>query len=482
MPPGEPGRAGGCERLEAWVDAHHDEQVAFLREVVKVPTDTPPGDNAPAAQRTAELLEAMGLRVERHPVPDAFLQEYGMKSVTNLIVRQRLGDGGPTIALNAHGDVVPPGDGWTRDPYGGVVEDGRMYGRGVAVSKSDIATYAYAIAALRDAAAGGASLRGTLELHVTYDEEYGGLAGPGWLLQQGLTRPDYALAASFSYAVITAHSGCLQFEVTVHGKSAHGSMPETGRDALQAAVAILDAIYAQVPGFAALRSRVPGIDHPTTVVGLISGGINTNVVPDRIVFRMDRRMIPEEDPASVEAALRTLIAGAVAGREGIRVDVRRTLLARALRPLPGHRAAGGAAAAPRGAHLRRADRGARRAAVLGRPAVRRGGRADRHVRRGAANDPRGQRQEARREPAARGPAPRDAGRCLRAVRPAVERRRSLSPPWLSAATGLPAAGAEPTASRRRRRARAAARRARRAAARPAGCPSAGRARRSLPAR
>ncbi len=336
MPPGEPGRAGGCERLEAWVDAHHDEQVAFLREVVKVPTDTPPGDNAPAAQRTAELLEAMGLRVERHPVPDAFLQEYGMKSVTNLIVRQRLGDGGPTIALNAHGDVVPPGDGWTRDPYGGVVEDGRMYGRGVAVSKSDIATYAYAIAALRDAAAGGASLRGTLELHVTYDEEYGGLAGPGWLLQQGLTRPDYALAASFSYAVITAHSGCLQFEVTVHGKSAHGSMPETGRDALQAAVAILNAIYAQVPGFAAIRSRVPGIDHPTTVVGLISGGINTNVVPDRIVFRMDRRMIPEEDPASVEAALRTLIAGAVAGREGIRVDVRRTLLARALRPLPGH--------------------------------------------------------------------------------------------------------------------------------------------------
>jgi len=81
---------------------------------------------------------------------------------------------------------------------------------------------------------------------------------------------------------------------------------------------------------------VPGIDHPTTVVGLISGGINTNVVPDRIVFRMDRRMIPEEDPAGVEAALRALIAGAVADREGIRVDVRRTLLARALRPLPGH--------------------------------------------------------------------------------------------------------------------------------------------------
>lgn len=322
------------EALDTWLEAHRAEQVAFLAEVVKVPTDMPPGDCAPAAERTAALLEALGFTVERHPVPADQVRDYGMRSIVNLIVRHRFGPGGPTIALNAHGDVVPPGEGWTRPPYGAVIEQGRMYGRGVAVSKSDIATYSYAMAALR---ASGLPLRGALELHLTYDEEFGGLLGPGWLLAQGLTQPDLALAASFAYAVTTAHNGCLQFEVTVHGRAAHGSMPETGRDALQATVAILNRLYAdEVPRLKTIRSQVPGIDHPTMVVGLISGGINTNVVPDKISFRMDRRMIPEEDPASVEAQVRSLIEAAVADREGIRVEIRRLLLARALKPLPGH--------------------------------------------------------------------------------------------------------------------------------------------------
>src|SRR5436190_14155098 len=324
------------EDLGRWIDAHHPQQIEVLGEIVKVPADTPPGDNRPAAEKAAALLTAMSFDVERHPVPDDFLPAYGMRSVTNLIVRQRFGSGGPTVALNAHGDVVPPGEGWTRPPYGGVVEDGRMYGRGIAVSKSDIATYTYALAALRAQVAGGAALDGVVELHFTYDEEFGGLAGPGWLLEHKLTRPDFAIAASFSYAVVTAHNGCLQLEVTVHGKSGHGAMPETGRDAFRAGTAILNAIYAEADALTAHRSSVKGIDHPTMIVGLISGGINTNVVPDRLTLRMDRRMIPEEDPVVVEAGLRSLIDRAIAGYDGIRVDVRRLLLARALKPLPGH--------------------------------------------------------------------------------------------------------------------------------------------------
>jgi acetylornithine deacetylase/succinyl-diaminopimelate desuccinylase-like protein len=193
--------------LGRWIDAHHAEQIDFLRQIVRVPSDTPPGDNAPAAEKAVALLTKLGFDVERHPVPAQFLQAYGMKSVTNLIVRHRFGSGGPTIALNAHGDVVPPGEGWTRPPYEGVVDNGRMYARGVAVSKSDIATYAYALCALRGLAKGEAPLNGTVELHFTYDEEFGGLAGPGFLLDNKLTKPDYAIAASFSYAVVTAHNG-----------------------------------------------------------------------------------------------------------------------------------------------------------------------------------------------------------------------------------------------------------------------------------
>jgi acetylornithine deacetylase/succinyl-diaminopimelate desuccinylase-like protein len=324
------------EALGRWIDAHHPEQIEFLREIVRVPSDTPPGDNAPAAEKAASLLTALGYTVERHPVPAEFLREYGMRSVTNLIVRHRFGSGGPTVALNAHGDVVPPGEGWTRPPYEGVIENGRMYARGVAVSKSDIATYAYALTALRELARAGARLDGAVELHFTYDEEFGGLAGPGFLLENKLTRPDYAIAASFSYAVVTAHNGCLQLEITVHGKSGHGAMPESGRDAFRAGTAILNAIYAEADALNAKKSGVRGIDHPTLIVGVMEGGINTNVVPDRLRLRLDRRMIPEEDPAEVEARMRSLIERAVAGHDGIRVETRRLLLANALKPLPGH--------------------------------------------------------------------------------------------------------------------------------------------------
>ena len=324
------------DALCRFVDAHHGGQVEFLRAIVRVPSDTPPGDNAAAAEAAASQLSAIGFAVERHPVPGEFLRDYGMRSVTNLIVRQRFGDGGPTIALNAHGDVVPPGEGWTRPPYEGVIENGRMYARGVAVSKSDIATYSYALAALRALAAEGAPLRGTVELHFTYDEEWGGLAGPGYLLANRLTRPDFAIAASFSYAVVTAHNGCLQLEIAVHGKSGHGAMPETGRDAFRAGAAILNAIYAEADALQATRSGVPGIDHPTMIVGTMAGGINTNVVPDRLALRLDRRMIPEEAPDAVETNLRALIARTAEGFDGIRVDVRRLLLARALTPLPGN--------------------------------------------------------------------------------------------------------------------------------------------------
>jgi acetylornithine deacetylase/succinyl-diaminopimelate desuccinylase-like protein len=130
----------------------------------------------------------MDFEVERHAVPETAAAAEGLRSITNLVVRHRFG-AGPTIALNAHGDVVPPGDGWTREPYGAKVEGGRMFGRGVAVSKSDFATYAFALAALRALAEGGARLGGSVELHFTYDEEIGGTLGPRWLLDAASRGP-----------------------------------------------------------------------------------------------------------------------------------------------------------------------------------------------------------------------------------------------------------------------------------------------------
>jgi len=208
-----------------------------------------------------------------------------------------------------------------------------MYGRGVAVNKSDFATYVFSLRALMNS---GLALDGVIELHFTYDEEFGGLLGPAWLLAEGISKPDLSIGPGASYAVMTAHNGCLQLAVTVKGRSAHAAMPETGVDAIRAATIVMSAIYADAQRLTTIHSKVHGIDSPSLNIGLIEGGINTNVVPDRVTFKLDRRMIPEEDPSEVEAALRVLITKALPRQDGLSIEIRQQMLARALKPLPGH--------------------------------------------------------------------------------------------------------------------------------------------------
>ena len=346
------------EQLDAWIDAHFDEQTRFLQALIQVPSDTPPGNNTPHALRAAELIEAMGIPVERHAVPQAEVEAADLQSITNLVARRSYGPGGRVIAMNAHGDVVPPGEGWTHDPYGGEIVDGKIYGRAAAVSKCDFSTFTFATRALEAVAK---PKQGGIELIFTYElvedghlpdvrattglvlDPYFSATKAAWLLRHGLVKPDLMIAAGFSYQVVTAHNGCLQLEVTVHGKMAHAAIPDSGIDALQGATAILNALYAQNALYQHVSSKVEGINHPYLNIGQINGGTNTNVIPGKVVLKLDRRMIPEEDPAVVEATLRQVIADAVAafnqGRndEGIHADVRRMLLARALTPLPGNK-------------------------------------------------------------------------------------------------------------------------------------------------
>ncbi|MEG0921637.1 MAG: M20/M25/M40 family metallo-hydrolase [Comamonas sp.] len=335
------------QALDQWIDQHFDEQVQFFQQLVQVPTDTPPGNNAPHAERTAELLAAMGYEAEKHVVPEADVKAYGMESITNLIVRRPFGangtaGSGSTIALNAHGDVVPPGEGWAHEPYAAKIVDGKLYGRAAAVSKCDFSTFTYALRALEAVAPPS---QGAVELHFTYDEEFGGLLGPGWLLEKGLTKPDLLVAAGFSYEVVVAHNGCLQMEITVHGKMAHAAVPHTGVDALQATVAIMNALYAENDKYLQVTSKVPGIKHPYLNIGRIEGGTNTNVVPGKVMLKIDRRMIPEENPVEVEKHIRAVMAQAVdqfnqqhgyGADDAMRIDIKRLLLAKAMTPLAGN--------------------------------------------------------------------------------------------------------------------------------------------------
>jgi succinyl-diaminopimelate desuccinylase len=334
---------------DAWIDANFPAQVQFLQALVQVPTDTPPGNNTPHALKTQALLKEFGYEAKAFEVPDERVKAAGLESITNLIVRREFGDfakdGGKTIALNAHGDVVPPGEGWTHAPYGGeIVGDlhtGRIYGRATAVSKGDFSNFTFALRALEAAAkTSGTALKGAVELHFTYDEEFGGELGPAYLLENKFTKPDLMIAAGFSYQVVTAHNGCLQLEVTVQGNMAHAAIPDSGIDAMQGANAVLTALYAENIKNRQIKSKVVGINHPYINVGMVNGGTNTNVIPGKVVLKVDRRMIPEEDPTMVEQELRALIESAVknvtGNGVGCTLSMKRIVLARALQPLAGN--------------------------------------------------------------------------------------------------------------------------------------------------
>ncbi|MDQ6596616.1 M20/M25/M40 family metallo-hydrolase [Bacillus salipaludis] len=241
-------------------------------------------------------------------VEEERVKAVGRIKVSNVIGFQTFGNTqGPEITLNSHGDVVPPGLGWTQNPYGGNIVDGKLYG-GAAVSKSDIASFTFATLALRQLKE---TLNGKISLAFTFDEETGGDIGPKWLLEKGLINPDMAICPGFTYSLANAHNGCLHLEVKLKGKSAHAAEPQYGHDALEAMTGVLSALYEYRKGFSEIKSNIPNVGSPNLVVGLISGGINTNVVPDTATIRIDRRLIPEENPKFAEAEIRNVIVEAL---------------------------------------------------------------------------------------------------------------------------------------------------------------------------
>ena len=195
----------------------------------------------------------------------------------------------------------------------------------------------------------------------------------------------------------------------MRGRQAHAAMPETGADALEAANAILAALYAERKKLARIKSRSPGIGSPKLNVGLISGGINTNVVPDRVTFRLDRRIIPEENAAKVEKSLIALIAKA-GKRKGIGVETKRIMLAEPLKPVKGTERL----VEPLQRHAKEilgvSDQGNRRAALYRRAPLRGARHPDRALWRRPALDPGRQRPRRRRARAAEGPGGGDQDR------------------------------------------------------------------------
>ena len=294
------------DRVLAAVDRLTDEAVAFTSDLIQLPTVNPPGElYEDCARFIGGTLAAQGLEVEYHAA-EGLPEHTRAHPRINVIGTRRGRAARPLVHLNGHFDVVPPGDGWTVDPFGGEVRDGRIWGRGSCDMKAGISAAVFAVEAIRRA---GVELNGSVEISGTVDEESGGFAGVAWLARQKRIhsdRTDFAIIPEPLYVdrICIGHRGVYWFEVTTRGRIAHGSMPFHGVSAIAHMGLLLERIHAHLqPALAARTTAVPvippGARHATLNINGISGGqpvdgIQTPCVADRCRAVFDRRFLLEE--------------------------------------------------------------------------------------------------------------------------------------------------------------------------------------------
>jgi len=310
------------ETITGLMVKHRAAQFLLLKQLVQTATQARGDGLTQAAEKIAGFLEALEFEVERHAPDTERLEALDRAPVTNLVARKRFGDG-PILAFVSHVDTAEAHPGWTFEPLGGDIVDGCLYGLGTVSGKGDLVAQVYAVLALIEA---GADLNGAVELHISFDGESGGALGARWLLAQELVKPDMVIAGGPARGVATHSTGTMVLNVEVRGKTAPAHAPEQGADALEAASHALSRLYQFRGGLKGHASEMPGLGAPSLVVENIMAGDATGGVPDFVRFRIDRRLLPEEDPVQVEKQLTNLIGSTIAKMPGTRCRIRRAAL------------------------------------------------------------------------------------------------------------------------------------------------------------
>lgn len=294
------------DRISAVVEATADEIVAFTAELIRIPTVNPPGEEyETCATFIGDTLKRFDFEVhyvaaEGHPDHTASHPR------VNVIGRRAGRHPHPLVHLNGHFDVVPAGDGWTVDPFGGLVRDGKIYGRGACDMKAGIAAGLFAAEVIRRA---GIELPGTFEVSGTVDEESGGLAGVKYLADErwiAKDKTDFVIIPEPLDVdrVCIGHRGVYWFEVEAHGRIGHGSMPFLGASAIEGMSRFQALVEEQLkPKLAGRLTAVPvvppGARHATINTNGIQGGqavdgVQTPCVADHCRAIFDRRFLLEE--------------------------------------------------------------------------------------------------------------------------------------------------------------------------------------------
>lgn len=308
------------ERVLVQVEAAEDELVELTRALVRIPTVNPPGAHyEDCAELLASRMRAVGMSVRELTAKDH--PDHSAKHPrVNVLGRLDGAAARPCLHLNGHIDVVPPGTGWSVEPFAGVVKDGKIYGRGTADMKAGLAAGLIAVQSIVRA---GVRLHGSVELSGTVDEESGGFAGMEWLCREGYLaadRTDFVIIPEPLNVdrVCVGHRGVYWFAVHAQGRVAHGSMPFLGHSAIEDLASLVESVRTELtPTLHERSTAMPVVPeaarHASINVNSILGGQagqfpQTACVAEAATAIFDRRFLHEERFDAVKDEIAALLA------------------------------------------------------------------------------------------------------------------------------------------------------------------------------
>ncbi|RYE46907.1 MAG: acetylornithine deacetylase/succinyl-diaminopimelate desuccinylase family protein [Hyphomicrobiales bacterium] len=326
-------------RLIAEIDARRDDLIALTQDLIRIPTINPPGNNY------REICDYLANRLSKRGYAIELIRAEGKPGDSdkyprwNIVARREGAGPGETVHFNSHHDVVEVGRGWTFDPFGSELRDGRIYGRGTCDMKGGLAASIIAAEAFADIVP---DYRGAIEISGTADEETGGFGGVAYLAEQGYFSPERVQHVIIPEPlnkdrICLGHRGVWWAEIETFGRIAHGSMPFLGDSAIRHMAEVLrqfeDVLY---PALSQKRTAMPvvppGARQSTMNINSIHGGqaepeggftgFPAPVVAHSARIVIDRRYLIEESPAAVRQEVIDLLENLKAERQGFSYEVR----------------------------------------------------------------------------------------------------------------------------------------------------------------